>query len=204
MVRGLTRDVVAPHNGARAVPAGLHTWGGGREAGASWETWAELTAPNVSTHPTPAIPQPRGVEDAAPYGRVRDEGVSIVVNGCIDAANLCPPLGSPERGAVAAPCAVTEGLVRRRCGRTNVIRQPRPGGRGSPPPLRGVGRWARGTGAVGRPTAAHPGRCAQRRVRTVSASLLSCPSSRGRGVEDAAPYGLCERTGFRGAVRCSL
>ena len=25
--------------------------------------------------------------------------------------SLRPPLGSPERGAVAAPCAVTEGLV---------------------------------------------------------------------------------------------
>ena len=109
-------------------------------------------------------------------------------------------LGSPERGAVAALCAVTEGLVRRRCGRTNVIRQPRPGGRGSPP-LRGVGRWARGTGAVGRPTAAHRGRCALRRVRKVSALQIRCPSSRGRGVEDAAPYGSCERVCFSGAVR---
>ena len=30
MVRGLTRDVIAPHNGARAVPAGYDAWGGGR------------------------------------------------------------------------------------------------------------------------------------------------------------------------------
>ena len=90
MVRGLTRDVVAPHKGARAVPAGLHTWGGGREAGASWETWAELAAPNVSTHPTPAIPQPRGVEDAAPYGREENHGISIAENRCANAANLHP------------------------------------------------------------------------------------------------------------------
>ena len=32
-----------------------------------------------------------------------------------NAANLRPPLGSPERGAVAALCAVTEGLVQGRC-----------------------------------------------------------------------------------------
>ena len=30
--------------------------------------------------------------------------------------HLCPPLGSPERGAVAALCAVTEGLVQGGCG----------------------------------------------------------------------------------------
>ena len=71
----------------------------------------QSATPTIRNHPTPAVTLPRGVEDAAPYGRVRDEGVSIVVNGCIDAANLCPPLGSPERGAVAAQRAVTEGLV---------------------------------------------------------------------------------------------
>ena len=72
--------------------------------------------PNNCTQPTPAIPQPRGVEDAAPYGRLRDEGISIAVNKCVNATNLRPPLGSPERGAVAALCAVTEGLVQRWCG----------------------------------------------------------------------------------------
>ena len=192
-----------PHKWCAGCARGIAYVGRWREADAPWVTRVQSVTPNVSTHPTPAIPQPRGVEDAAPYGRQRDGGIRIVVNRCASAASLIPPLGSPERGAVAAPCAVTEGLVRRRCGRTNVIRQPRPGGRGSPP-LRGVGRWARGTGAVGRPTAAHRGRCALRRVRKVSALQIRCPSSRGRGVEDAAPYGLCERTGFSGAVRCSL
>ena len=65
-----------------------------------------------------------------------------MVNRCASAASLIPALGSPERGAVAALWAVTEGLVRRRCGRTSVMRKPRPGGRGSPP-LRHVGRWVR-------------------------------------------------------------
>ena len=58
----------------------------------------------------------RGVEDAAPYGWVRNVGISIAINRCVNAANLIlPPLGSPERGAVTALCAVTEGLVQRRC-----------------------------------------------------------------------------------------
>ena len=70
---------------------------------------------NVCVYRTPAIPQPRGVEDAAPYGQQRDVGICIAVNSCANAANLCPPLGSPERGAVAALCAVTEGLVQRWC-----------------------------------------------------------------------------------------
>ena len=38
-----------------------------------------------------------------------------MVNKCAIAASLYPPLGSPERGAVAALCAVTEGLVQRGC-----------------------------------------------------------------------------------------
>ena len=190
-------------NGARAVPAGYDTLGWWTLPGAPWITRLQAVTPNVRTQPTPAVTQPRGVEDAAPYGRLRNVGISITVNRCRNAADLLPALGSPERGAVAALCAVTEGLVRRRCGRTNVIRQPRPGGRGSPP-LRGVGRWARGTGAVGRPTAAHRGRCALRRVRKVSALQIRCPSSGGRGVEDAAPYGGCVWLHFSGAVRYSL
>ena len=62
-----------------------------------------------------SVDRTRGVEDAAPYGRQRNEGISIVVNSCAIAANHCPTLGSPERGAVAALCAVTEGLVQRGC-----------------------------------------------------------------------------------------
>ena len=65
-----------------------------------------------------------------------------MVNRCANAANLLPPLGSPERGAVAARSGVTEGLVQRGCGHTSVIRKPRPGGRGSLP-LRDAGRWVR-------------------------------------------------------------
>ena len=71
----------------------------------------QSATPNVCNHPTPAIPQPRGVEDAAPYGRQLNVGIRIVVNKCVNAPNLLPPLGSPERGAVTALCAVTEGLV---------------------------------------------------------------------------------------------
>ena len=76
----------------------------------------QAATPNSCTHPTPAIPQRRGVEDAAPYGRQRNVGCGIVVNRCANAANLCPPLSSPERGGVAALCAVTEGLVQGGCG----------------------------------------------------------------------------------------
>ncbi len=68
--------------------------------------------------------------------------------------NLLPRLGSPERGAVAALCAVTEGLVPAWVRRTDVTRHPTPGGRG--------GGVARGTDAVRRPTAANRGRCALR------------------------------------------
>ena len=97
------------------MPAGLHTLGGGREMGVPWVTRVPLVTPNVRTQPTPAVTRPRGVEDAAPYGRLRNVGVSIAVNRCVNAANLHPPLGSPERGAVAARSGVTEGLVQRGC-----------------------------------------------------------------------------------------
>ena len=60
-------------------------------------------------------------------------GISIVENGCANAVNFCPPLGSPERGAGTARSGVTEGLVQRWSGRTSVARRPAPGGRGSPP-----------------------------------------------------------------------
>ena len=90
--------------------------GGGQKVGATWETQALSVTPNGCNQPTPAVTRRRGVEDAAPYGRVLDVSVRIVVNRCVNAANLRPPLGSPERGAVAALCAVTEGLVQRGCG----------------------------------------------------------------------------------------
>ena len=80
------------------------------EAGAPWVTWVQAVTLNVRNQPTPAVTLPRGVEDAAPYGRQLNVGISIVVNRCVSAANFRPPLGSPERGAVAALCAVTEGL----------------------------------------------------------------------------------------------
>ena len=120
--------------------------------------------PNVRTQPTPAIPQPRGVEDAAPYGRVRDVGISITVSRCVNAANLRPPLGSPERGAVTALCAVTEGLVQRGCGVPTSSVNPRRAGVEARP----YGEWGGGvahrTDAIRRPTAAHRGRCALRCV----------------------------------------
>ena len=100
--------------------------------------------------------------------------------------NLRPPLGSPERGAVAARSAVTEGLGRRGCdaitssvnprragvearpygvwGRcqrvTDVVRRPTAGGRG--------GRLARGTGVVG-----HPANGAPRTVRPTTCGKVS-------------------------------
>ena len=141
------------------MPAKLHTLGGGREVGAPWVTRSKLVRPNVRNQPTLAVTRTRGVEDAAPYGQVRDVGCGIVVNKCAIAANLLPPLGSPERGAVAARSGVTEGLVQGRVRCSHAIRQPRPGGRGSPP-LRGVGRWVRGTSGVG-----HPANGAPRTVR---------------------------------------
>ena len=76
----------------------------------------QAVTPNVRNQPTPAVTRPRGVEDAAPYGQKRNHGISIVVSRCAIAANFRPPLGSPERGAVAAQCAVTEGLVQGGCG----------------------------------------------------------------------------------------
>ena len=96
--------------------------------------------PNVSTHPAPAIPQPRGVEDAAPYGQQRDVGVCIAVSRCANAANLHPPLGSPGRGAVTALCAVTEGLGQGGCGEiTSSVDPHRAGVEARPYDVWGVG-----------------------------------------------------------------
>ena len=97
----------------------------------------QLAAPNVRNHPTPALPQRRGVEDATSYGRQRDVGVSIEVNRCVNAVSLLPPLGSPERGAAAAHSDVTEGLGRRGCGEITLSVNPRN------PPTVGAGFHAR-------------------------------------------------------------
>ncbi len=134
--------------GAREVGAGYDTWGDGREASTPYQTRVPPATPDIRTNFTPAIPRTRGVEDAAPYGRVRDVGIGIAVSRCANAANLCPPLGSPERGAVAALRAVTEGLVQRGYNADAHRR----GGLPRPP---GVGK---------RITAAHRGRCALRRA----------------------------------------
>ena len=75
------------------------------------ETRVLSATPNNCTQPTPAVTKPRGVEDAAPYGQKLNVGIRIVVDRCVNAANLCPSLGSPERGAVTARSGVTEGLV---------------------------------------------------------------------------------------------
>ena len=72
-------------NGARAVPAGYDALGCGRKADAPWVTWVQSFTPNVRTQPTPAVTQTRGVEDAAPYGRLRNVGISIAVNSCAKA-----------------------------------------------------------------------------------------------------------------------
>ena len=72
-------------------------------------------------------------------------------------------------------------------------RPQRKGGRG--------GGVARGTGVACRPTAAHRGRCALRWSGKVSALQTRRPSSDGRGVGDAAPYGVCVWVCFCGAAR---
>ena len=112
------------------------------EAVAPWETRVLSVRPDGCNQPTPAVARTRGVEDAAPYGREENHGICIVVNKRIDAANLRPPLGSPERGAVAAQRAVTEGLRAALVRRTNVAGQPGAGRAWKPAP-RGVGRWVR-------------------------------------------------------------
>ena len=92
---------------------------------ATRETLAQSATPNVCNRSTPALIRRRGVEDAAPYGRVRNVririvaiGISITVSRCANAPNLHPSIGSPERGAVTAQRAVTEGLVQGGCGET--------------------------------------------------------------------------------------
>ncbi len=129
--------------------------------------------PNVRTQPTPAIPQPRGVEDAAPYGRQRNAGISIVVNRRANAANLRPPLGSPERGAVTALCAVTEGLGQRWCARKN-------GARAAPA---GYDTW--GGGREASAPFASWSKSATPAIRANVAPAITQPWC----TEDGAPYG---------------
>ena len=107
----MTDNVGRPYEMVRGLcPRDLDALGGGRKAGAPWETLALSATPDICTHPTPAIPQRRGVEDAAPYGRQQDVGISIVANRRVNAASFLPPFGSPYRGAERGggglhPCA---------------------------------------------------------------------------------------------------
>ena len=57
-----------PHERCAGCARGIEYVGRWTEAYAPLETRVQLVTPNVRTQPTPAIPQPRGVEDAAPYG----------------------------------------------------------------------------------------------------------------------------------------
>ena len=126
-------------------------------------------------------PARRGMREDAGYTRPRRAALA---------------LGSPERGAVAARRAVTEGLAQRGWGvPTLSVDQCRAGAE--------VGWRVEPAVSVIRRTA-HRGRCALRREGNVSALQLRHPSSNGRGVGDAAPYGVCDRVGFSGAVRYSL
>ena len=76
-----------------------------------------------------------------------------MVNRCVNAANLIPPLGSPERGAVAARSAATEGLVQRWCGVITSPVNPRnphtvgAGFHARPASVYGLHRLARNNGA---------------------------------------------------------
>ena len=80
-------------------------------------------------------------------------------NGCVNAASLRPPFGSPERGAVAARSGVTEGLVQRWCGKTTLpVNRLRAGVEARPYDV-----WEGGCDKPEYP-AAHRGRCALRRV----------------------------------------
>ena len=67
-----------------------------------------------------------------------------MVNRCVNAANLCPPLGSPERGAVTAQRAVTEGLRPASVRCNNVASQPTQ-------PTVGAGFHARPASVYGQP-----------------------------------------------------
>ena len=86
--------------GAREVGAGYDTWGDGREASTQYQTRVPPATPDIRTNFTPAIPRTRGVEDAAPYGRVRDVGCGIVVNRCAKATASTQP-SAPLKGELS-------------------------------------------------------------------------------------------------------
>ena len=167
---------------------------------ATRETLAQSATPNVCNRSTPALIRRRGVEDAAPYGRSLNVRISITVSRCAIAANFLPPLGSPERGAVAALCAVTEGLAQRWCGETTLpISRGRAGVEARPYEAWGGGRdaitlsvdrrrgergdgVARGNDAVCRPTDGAPGtvRPTRRDVTFSNKSTSSVIQRKGR------------------------
>ena len=68
------------------------------EAGTPWETWVLSVTLNVCVYRTPAITQPRGVEDAAPYGWVRD-----IRCGMLCKWYVCP---APPKCARAVPAGL--------------------------------------------------------------------------------------------------
>ena len=65
------------------MPAGFAYVGRWTEAGATNQTCVLSGRPDGCGKPTPAVTPARGVGDAAPYGRQRDKGISIVVNMCV-------------------------------------------------------------------------------------------------------------------------
>ena len=157
-----------PPFSALAAPAPARRWTSSQPASDSAKT-TEQSSPrprNSSAPPGDASVRCSSSSRLAkkPERQSRDRGAPRTVHPTVGAKpryqhrgkqmrkgnHLLLPLGSPARGAVAAQRAVTEGLAPTRAGRANLTRQPTPGGRGSPP-LRRVGRCARGTNAVGRP-----------------------------------------------------
>ena len=70
------------------------------EAVAPWVTWVQLVTPAIRTHPTPAAIQTRGVEDAAPYGRQLNVGISIVVSSCARVTASATP-SAPLKGELS-------------------------------------------------------------------------------------------------------
>ena len=163
---------------------------------APYQTPSQSATPTIRTQPTPAIPQPRGVEDAAPYGREENHGISIVVNKCTNPANIRPRLRSTERGAVAAHCAMTEGLVQRGCGVPAL-----PVDRRRERAWRWGGAWNR------RRRSSNGGAPGTVRPTTRDVTLSNNPTSSAiqrKGRRGRRPLRWLRDAGFSGAVRHSL
>ena len=64
------------------------------------ETRVLSATPNNCTQPTPAVTKPRGVEDAAPYGREENHGIRIVVSRCVRVTASAHPL-APLKGELS-------------------------------------------------------------------------------------------------------